>query len=326
MPILLLDNVDKVFRRGQVTVRAVDRVSLAIDSGEALGLIGESGSGKSTVGRLALGLLRPDNGRVVFDGSDLQELPAAVLRKLRGRFQIVFQEPLQSLNPRMTVGSLVEEPLIVHGRGMSRTQRRGAVRDVFEQVGLDPGYVSRYPAQLSGGQQQRVNIARAIISRPDLIVLDEPTSSLDLSVRALILNVLSDLQAKLKLTYLFISHDIATVRYFCSRTAVMYRGQIVELGPTSMVLRSPVHPYTQALVSAGLSVDPNDRPAYVGLTGDPPSPTLAFPGCPLAGRCPVEIAECSQHPIPMVEVAAGHKVACVWANGAEGSDSKDVRM
>ena len=313
MVVLQLDDIHKSFRRGGVAVKAVDGVTLHIQPGEAVGLIGESGSGKSTVGRLALGLLQPDSGRVRFDGQDLHKLDPKSLRQLRSRFQIVFQEPLQSLNPRMTVGALVEEPLVVHNKGMSRSERQEAVRTAFEQVGLDGTYVRRYPAQLSGGQQQRVNIARAIISTPDLIVLDEPTSSLDLSVRALILNLLSELQGRLGLTYLFISHDIATVRYFCSRTAVMYRGQIVEAGPTYKVLQFPEHPYTQALLSAGLSVDPGEKPAYVPLVGDPPAPTVSFIGCPLVGRCPVEVAECSVHRIPFVEISEGHAAACIRA-------------
>jgi peptide/nickel transport system ATP-binding protein/oligopeptide transport system ATP-binding protein len=317
MPLLLVEEIRKSFRRNAgPPVRAVNGVSLAIEEGETLGLIGESGSGKSTVGRLVLGLLSPDSGRVEFAGRDLARLPARELRRLRADLQVIFQEPLESLDPRMRVGAIVEEPLIVHRREMSRAARAEAVIDMLRHVGLDETHAARYPGELSGGQQQRVGIARAIVTRPRFVVLDEPTSSLDLSVRASILDLLGRLQRELRLSYLFISHDIATVRYFCTRTAVMYLGTLVEAGDTETVLATPRHPYTKALLSATLSPDPEQHAAHMPLRGDIPSPTDIPPGCPLVGRCPIEIAACSAAPVPLAPISHGHAVACIRANDA----------
>lgn len=315
MPLLRVENLRKEFEgRGGDTVYAVDGVSFSIEPGEVLGLIGESGSGKSTTGRLAIRLLERTDGTIEFDGDDLSKLSKRELRRRRQEFQIVFQEPFESLNPRMSIGTIVEEPLIVSGRKMARAERRKRVVDTLEEVGLSEAFYDRRPAQLSGGQQQRVGMARALITEPRLIVLDEPTSSLDLTVRAAILNMLSRLKETHGLSYLFISHDIQTVRHFCSRTAVMYLARIVEVGPTDQVLDHPRHPYTKALLSAALSVEPGAPLAHTPLQGDPPAPTQRRLGCVLAGRCPVELPQCRTTPVPFEPVIPGHEVACLRAS------------
>ena len=317
MPLVKIEDLQKHFqRRGGPVVRAVNGVSFSVDEGESLGLIGESGSGKSTVGKLVLGLLTPNAGHVAFDGQDLAALGPKQLRQLRSQLQVIFQEPLESLDPRMRIGAIIEEPLIIHRRDLTQAQRKESVHKMLALVGLDAMHASRYPGELSGGQQQRVGIARAIVTRPRFVVLDEPTSSLDLSVRASILELLGSLQRELGLSYLFISHDIATVRHFCARTAVMYLGQIVEIGATEKVLVTPRHPYTRALLSATLSPDPEERTVYVRLRGDAPSPTNLPPGCPFAGRCPIEIDACSRSKVTLDKLSEGHEVACIRARDA----------
>ena len=315
MPLLALNNVFKSFRRGDgtQTVYAVNGVSIEVEAGEAVGLIGESGSGKSTIARLATGLLRPDAGAVTFGGREFATLSARELRSQRADLQIVFQEPLESLDPRMSVFAIVEEPLVIHRPKLSRIERRRLVSSTLEQVGLDLAFMHRYPRNLSGGQQQRVGIARAIVTHPRFVVLDEPVSSLDLSVRALILNLLKKLQAELGLAYLFISHDINTVRFFCSRTAVIYHGCVMEIGPTSRLITVPGHPYTKALLSAQLAVDPVEKSARYPLIGEPRSPTAPVTGCPLVGRCPVSIDACSRGRVPLRGTEGGVEVACVHA-------------
>jgi oligopeptide/dipeptide ABC transporter ATP-binding protein len=317
VPLVRVENLRKTFqRRGGAAVHATNGVSFTIEAGETLGLIGESGSGKSTVGRMVLGLIAPTEGTVDFDGRDLATLTARQLRELRSELQVIFQEPLESLNPRMRVSAIVEEPLVIHRRELSPAQRRARVLETLALVGLDEGHASRFPGEISGGQQQRVGIARAIITEPRFIVLDEPTSSLDLSVRASVLELLGKLQRELNLSYLFISHDLATVRFFCMHTAVMYLGRIVERGPTSDVLTRPRHPYTRALLSATLSPDPDEHKLHVPLRGDAPNPLAIPPGCPFVGRCPIEIAACSAAPPPLHTVAGTHEVACIRADEA----------
>ena len=314
MSLVTLNNVHKSFQRGSgPLIHAVNGVSLSIGPKETFALIGESGSGKSTVGRILLHLYRPDRGTVTFDGQDLASLDNRELRALRATLTVVFQEPHESLDPRMTVAQTLEEPLIIHEPGLSRAQRRARVADVLELVALNMDFAPRYPRQLSGGQAQRVGIARAIVTRPRLIVLDEPTSSLDLSVRAQILNLLTDLQHELDLSYLLISHDIHTVEYISNRLAVVYFGQVVETGTTADIFARPTHPYTQALLSSSLSTDPEiQRPQFL-LSGEIPSPTHLPKGCYLYGRCPIQAPACAEAPVLLEEIAPAHKVACIKA-------------
>jgi ABC-type oligopeptide transport system ATPase subunit len=236
-------------------VRAVNDVTFSIDEGETFGLVGESGSGKTTTGRCILRLVEPTTGEVQFKGEDVLQFSRARLREARRDMQIVFQDPYSSLNPRMRVGAIVEEPLIIHRLG-SKAERRARVAELFELVGLDPGQLPRYPHQFSGGQRQRIGLARALALNPSLVIADEPVSALDVSVQAQVVNLLMDLQARLKLTYLFIAHDLRLVRHICNRVAVMYRGRIVEMGPTERLFEAPAHPYTRALLSAIPIPDP----------------------------------------------------------------------
>lgn len=315
MAMLRVEGLAKTFHRPHgESVRAVNGVSFELNSGETLGLIGESGSGKSTVGRLVLGLVGADDGVIEFEGNDVRRLRGRELRSMRATAQIVFQEPAESLNPRMRIGDIIAEPLQIHQRGLSRDERRGRVRAALEEVGLGAAFAERFPRALSGGQQQRVGIARAIVTRPRMIVLDEPTSSLDLSVRAQILELLMELQRRHELAYLFISHDLATVEYTSHRVAVMYLGQIREIGPVSKVVGSPADPYTRALLSAQLSVDPSDRDEHSPLSGEIPSPTNLPRGCHLYGRCPIRIDACAEQPIPLREIGAEHMVRCIRAD------------
>lgn len=312
MALLELDQVSRTFATstGQV-VRAVDKLSLHVESSETVGLIGESGSGKSTAGRLALRLLDPTEGTVRFEGVDLGQLGRSELRKVRSRLQVVFQEPFESLNPRLRVRSIVEEPLVIHGLEPDAARRRARVDETLEHVGLGAEFGDRYPGELSGGQQQRVGIARAIVTQPAFVVLDEPTSSLDLSVRAQILQLLDRLQRELGMAYLFISHDIHTVRYIADRILVMYLGEVVETGTTEAIFNDPQHPYTRALLSSALSADPDVPTVPVVLEGDPTSPADRPAGCVLYPRCPIRLDACAAAPIPLRTVRPGHDVACI---------------
>jgi oligopeptide/dipeptide ABC transporter ATP-binding protein len=292
-------------------IYAVERVDLSVKEGETLGLIGESGSGKSTLGRLLTRMLDPDSGTVTFGGIDLTALGRGEVRKLRGDFQIVFQEPFASLNPRMTIGEIVEEPLIAARGVKSKAERHARVDAMLREVGLGPEHWHRRPADLSGGQQQRVGIARALISSPRMVVLDEPTSSLDVTSRVAILKLLADLQRKHALTFLFISHDVHTVRRLSSRIAVMYLGRIVEIGRTQDVLERPEHPYTRALLSAALSLTPGAPLPHLPLGGEPPKPAGLRIGCPLFGRCPIAITACATTPIELRPTGVDHSVACI---------------
>jgi oligopeptide/dipeptide ABC transporter ATP-binding protein len=292
------------------SLHAAEDVSLTVEAGETLALVGESGSGKSTVGRCVLRLEEPTAGEVIVDGTPIAGLGRETLRHLRSRMQMVFQDPLDSLNPRHSVGDQVAEPIWLHGVA-SRRGAREKVRELFASVGLGPAYLDRLPHQLSGGQQQRVGVARALASEPKLIVLDEPTSALDVSVQAQIVNLLREIQAARGIAFLFISHDLAVVSALASRVAVMYLGQIVELGGTRELLDTPFHPYTEALVSAAPIETPGEVKERVYVQGEPTSPIEPPQSCRLVGRCPFAKPICSQEPARLVEVAPGRHTRCV---------------
>ncbi len=296
-----------LFTKGYV--KAVDGVTIAVPRGKTLGLVGESGSGKTTLARLVLRLEEPTSGKIYFDGMDVLRLRGGELRRFRRRAQIVFQDPYGSLNPRMTVYELITEPLRVHGIKVGDPQ--GYVAKLLERVGLSPAHMFRYPHEFSGGQRQRIAIARALALNPEFLVLDEPTSALDVSVQAQILNLLKDLQRERGLAYLFISHDLGVVRYMSDYIAVMYLGRIVELGPAEEVFEKPLHPYTQALLSAIPVPDPEAARARkrVRLPGEPPSPLNPPSGCRFRTRCPLAFERCGEEP-PLEEVEKGHWAAC----------------
>ena len=294
--------------RAPRVVRAVDGVSLRVAAGETLGLVGESGCGKSTLARCVLRLIEPTRGRVLLDGEDLTALPEEALRRRRRDIQMVFQDPTASLNPRLSVAATVEEPLALH-TPLAGPARRARADEVLDEVGLGAGLRDRYPHQLSGGQRQRVNIARAIATRPRLVVLDEPTSALDVSLRARVILLLAELKRRMGMTYLFISHDLSTVRYLCDHVAVMYLGVLVEEAPAAELFDRPAHPYTRALLSCIPVPDPDVVPARLTLSGEVPSPIDIPTGCRLRGRCPLAQPVCAE-PVPVREIAPGHTVAC----------------
>jgi oligopeptide/dipeptide ABC transporter ATP-binding protein len=291
-------------------VQAVNDVSFEIRAGTTLGVVGESGSGKSTLGRCLLRLIEPTSGRVVIDGQNMTGLDARKLREARARVQIIFQDPYESVNPRMRVRRILEEPMLLHTSMTERERARRAV-ELLELVNLEPQHLNRFPHELSGGQLQRIGIARAIALNPSFIVLDEPTSSLDLTVRAGVLSLLRNLQQELGLTYLLISHDLATVSAYCDETAVMYLGSIVEQGKASEVFTDPQHPYTQALLSAQLPADPSVTVSRHVLGGEIPSPVNLPPGCLFATRCPIAFEDCrSARPAPRT-VGGTHRASCI---------------
>lgn len=298
--------------RPRAEVRAVDDVSFEIAAGETLALVGESGCGKSTVGRLVLRLIEPSGGTVSFAGQDLGTLDAAGLRRFRSEAQLIYQDPYASLNPRMTVGAMLDEPLMLH-TDMSRRDRRDRVGELLTTVGLKSQFADRYPHEFSGGQRQRIAIARALAVSPKLVVCDEPVSALDVSIRSQVLNLLKDLQQKLGLSYLFISHDLAVVKHIADRVAVMYLGRIVESGSAEELFRSPRHPYAQALLSAIPVPDPEAKAARRLLTGDPPSPLSPPAGCHLHPRCPYAEEICCTTVPALDDGEAGHATAChLW--------------
>ena len=308
--LLEVSNLSKHYpaRDGNGLVKAVNDVSLSLEAGRTLGIVGESGCGKSTLARLILRLIEPTAGTIHFNGENLVGLASSALRRRRRDIQIVFQDPYASLDPRMNVASIIAEPLDIHGIG-NKAERKAKVLELLDLVGLDPNAASKYPHEFSGGQRQRIGIARAIALEPKLVVLDEPVSALDVSIQSQILNLLIDLKKRLGLSYIFISHDLSVVEHVSDDVAVMYLGQIVEHGKTAQVLRAPLHPYSQALVSAIPEIDPNKKKQRIVLTGDPPNPEDVPPGCPFHPRCRQVMAMCRQTP-PALRVTQDREVAC----------------
>ena len=302
-----------LFSREVASVKAVQGVSLDIKKGETLGLVGESVCGKSTLGRCIIRLIEPSSGQIFMDGKDVTNIEGEELRALRRKMQIIFQDPYASLNPRMTVGSIISEPLEIHNLFDSKKDRLDRVKQLIELVGLRPEHINRYPHEFSGGQRQRIGIARALAVDPSFIVCDEPVSALDVSIQAQVINLLMDLQQRLGLTYLFIAHDLKVVEHISNRVAVMYLGKVVELAEADELYKVPTHPYTRALLSAIPVPDPRGKDKRIILTGDVPSPINPPSGCHFHPRCPDMIEECKQTCPSLRATRPEHVAACIRA-------------
>ncbi len=301
-----------LIQRKVADVKAVDGISFHVNHGETLGLVGESGCGKSTTGRAVLQLHRPTEGSVAFEGRELTEVKGKELRDFRRKMQMIFQDPFSSLNPRMSVGAIVGEPMVIHGLYKGK-ERRERIEYIMNAVGLNPYFAGRYPHEFSGGQRQRIGIARALAVEPQFLVADEPVSALDVSIQAQIINLMEDLQEEFDLTYLFIAHDLAVVRHISDRVAVMYLGKMMELADSLELYQNPLHPYTKALLSAVPITDPEVERSRerIILKGDVPSPMRPPPGCVFSTRCPIVIEDCREGPPEWREVSSNHWVACV---------------
>jgi peptide/nickel transport system ATP-binding protein len=304
-------SLSRHFGTPQRPVRAVDEVSFSIRSGETLGLVGESGSGKSTIGRSLLRLIEPTAGQVLYRGEDLTKLPGRRMRALRSQLQMIFQDPYASLNPKMRVRQILGEALDTHGLARGPGERERRIAELLQLVGLRPEHAERYPHEFSGGQRQRIGVARALAVEPEFIVADEPLSALDVSIQAQVVNLLSELRERLKLTMLFISHDLDVVEYLCDRVVVLYLGRVMEVAPAQALFERPRHPYTRALLAASPKPDPTVKTERIVLQGEIPSPVNPPSGCVFRTRCPHAIEACASARPPLAEVGPGHAAACI---------------